>query len=139
MEFPLGGPPYSAASIADLLAWASAHEKTCSAAELSRLEHLATEVPLEHLASLRTDCGRWLYAMHMEAAGRFEEAAEILRLLREKTVGEERALIMLASARNLLAAGFAEQVWYPLSEACKSTGSPRTLRNAARLLASARK
>jgi FkbH-like protein len=46
---------------------------------------------------------------------------------------------MLASARNLLAAGHPDQVWYPLAEACKSSASPRTLRNAARLLAQARK
>ena len=91
------------------------------------------------LESVRGDCACWLRAALLEACGRFEEAAGALRLLREKTAGEERALIMLASARNLLAAELLEQVWYPLAETCKSSASPRTLRNAARLLAQARK
>ncbi|MGA3076599.1 MAG: hypothetical protein ABSG56_23285, partial [Bryobacteraceae bacterium] len=46
---------------------------------------------------------------------------------------------MLASARNLVAAGHPDQAWYPLAEACKSSASPRILRNTARLLAQARK
>jgi len=46
---------------------------------------------------------------------------------------------MLASARNLFAAGHPEQAWHPLAEACKSSAAARTLRNAARLLTRARR
>jgi FkbH-like protein len=132
--FQLGEPPYSAAKASELLELIGSHEAACSAADLTRLEHLAGAVASANtgmavdlagrLESSRGDCGCWLRA---------------LSFLREKTAGEERALVMLASARNLFAAGHPEQAWYPLAEACKSSGAPRTLRNAARLLAQARK
>ena len=91
------------------------------------------------LESAHSDTACWLRAALLEASGRFEQAAGALRFLREKAAGEERAMVMLASARNLFAAGHYDRVWYPLAEACKSSASPRTLRNAARLLARARK
>jgi FkbH-like protein len=139
----LGEPPYSDAKISELLAWATSRELPCSAAELKRLEQLAGTIAagtaLARLEPMHTDCACWLRAALLESAGRYEEAAAELRFLREKTAGEERALVMLAAARNLLSAGRLDQVWYPLAEACKSTASPRTLRNASRLLAQARK
>jgi FkbH-like protein len=113
------------------------------------LEHVAGAIASSHaeaaldlaarLVSARGDCGCWLRAALLEACGHFEEAAEALRFLREKVAGEERASVMLASARNLFAAGHPDQAWHPLAEACKSSAAPRTLRNAARLLAQARK
>jgi FkbH-like protein len=145
----LGEPPYSAAKISELWELACSHEAPCAVADLTRLEHLAGAIVsadadsapglAARLESARGDCGCWLRAALLEACGYSEEAASVLRLLREKAAGEERAWIMLASARNLLAAGHPDQVWYPLAEACKSSASPRTLRNAARLLAQARK
>jgi len=145
----LGEPPYSAARISELLQLVSSHETSCAAAELTRLEHLAgaiasgnAEAALDlasRLESARGDCGCWLRATVLEACSHFEEAAAALRFLRGKIAGEERALVMLASARNLFAAGHPGQAWYPLAETCKSSASPRTLRNAARLLAQARK
>ena len=145
----LGEPPYSAARISEFLQLASSRETPCAAADLTRLEHLAGAIVSEHaetaldlaarLESARGDCGCWLRAALLEACGHFEEAAEALRFLREKVAGEERALVMLASARNLFAAGHPDQAWHPLAAACKSSASPRTLRNAARLLAQARK
>jgi FkbH-like protein len=145
----LGEPPYSAAKIAELLLFASSRETPCAAAELTRLEHLAGAIASDNaesaldlasrLVSARSDCGCWLRAALLEACGHFEEAAEALRFLREKSTGEERALVMLASARNLFAARHPDQAWHPLAEACKSSATPRTLRNAARLLAQARK
>jgi FkbH-like protein len=145
----LGEPPYSAARISELVALASSRETVCSAADLTRLEHLAgaiasgsAETALDlaaRLESERGDCGCWLSAALLEACGRFQEAAGALRLLRERATGEERALVMLASARNLFAAEHPERAWHPLAEACKSSAAPRTLRNAARLLAQARK
>jgi FkbH-like protein len=145
----LGDPPYSAAKTSELLELASSRETVCSAADLTRLEHLAGSIASDNaeaaldlaarLESARSDCGCWLRAALLEACDRFEEAAGTLRFLRERTAGEERALVMLASARNWFAAGHPDQAWYPLTEACKSSAVPRTLRNAARLLAQARK
>ena len=144
-----GEPPYSAATISGVLEWASSHDTSCLASELTRLEHAAgaiasgdVEVALDlasRLELVRTDCGCWLRAALLEAVGRPEEAAATLHFLREKAAGEERAMAMLASARNLASAGRLDQAWHPLAEACKSSASPRTLRNAARLLAQARK
>jgi len=145
----LGEPPYSAATISELWQLASSRETPCAAADLTRLEHLAGAIASSHaeaaldlaarLVSARGGCGCWLRAALLEACGHFEEAAEALRFLREKVAGEERASVMLASARNLVAAGHPDQAWHPLADACKSSTSPRTLRNAARLLAQARK
>ena len=144
----LGEPPYDAAKASELLDLASSRETVCSAVDLTRLEHLAGAVASDggaaldlaaRLESAHSDCACWLRAALLEACGRFEEGAEALRFLREKTAGEERAWIMLASARNLFAAGHPDQAWYPLAEACKSSAAPRTLRGAARLLAHARK
>ena len=116
------------------------------AADLAELERLAgamsvddTGAALDLAARLETDRrdnAGWMRAMLLEAAGRAEDAAAALHLLREKAAGEERATIMLASARCLLGAGKVDEVWYPLTQACKSA-APRTLRNAARLLAQA--
>jgi FkbH-like protein len=145
----LGEPPYSAAKLAELLQWASSRESACSAADLTRVEHVAGAIASDdpaaaldlaaRLESVHGDCACWLRAALLETCGRSEDAASALRFLREKTSGEERALVMLASARNLLAAEHSEQAWHPLAEACKSSATPRTLRNAARLLAQARK
>ncbi|MGA2739129.1 MAG: HAD-IIIC family phosphatase [Bryobacteraceae bacterium] len=145
----LGEPPYSAGKASDLLALIGSYEAACSVADLTRLEHLAGAIVsgnaetardlAARLDSVRSDYGCWLRAALLEACGFFEEAAETLRLLRERTTGEERALVMLASARNLFAAGHPERAWHPLAAACKSSATPRTLRNAARLLAQARK
>ena len=146
----LGEPPYPAAKASELLELlASSHEAVCPAADLTRLEHVAGAIAsgdsaaaldlASRLESARGDCGCWLRAALLEACGHFEEAAGALRFLREKAAGEERALVMLASARNLFAAGHPDQAWYPLAEASKSSAAPRTLRNAARLLAQARK
>jgi len=145
----LAEPPYSAATISELLQLVSSLETPCRTAELTRLEHLAGAIASDNaeaaldlalqLASARGGCGGWLRAALLEACGHFEEAAETLRSLREKAAGEERAWVMLASARNLFAAGHPDQAWHPLAEACKSSASPRTLRNAARLLAQARR
>jgi FkbH-like protein len=145
----LGEPPYAAAKASELLALVGSRESLCPAADLTRLEHLAGSIASDdarlaldlaaRLEPTRGDCACWLRATLLEACGHFEDAAGALRVLRDKTAGEERAWIMLASARNLLAAGHADQAWYPLAEACKGSASPRTLRNAARLLAQARK
>jgi FkbH-like protein len=141
----VGDPPYSTAKTSELLELVGAREGICPAADLTRLELLAGAIAAEsteaardlaaRLESARGDCGCWLRAALLEACGHFEEAAGALHCLREKIAGEERALAMLASARNLFAAGHPEQAWHPLAEACKSSGRPRTLRNAARLLA----
>ena len=145
----LGEPPYSAAKISELLDLVAAHHAVPAAADLARLEHLAGAIAsadstlaldlAARLESVRSDCGCWLRAALLEACGRGEEAAAALHVLREKAAGEARALVMLTSARNLFAAGHPGQAWHPLAEACKSSAAPRTLRNAARLLAQARK
>jgi FkbH-like protein len=145
----LGEPPYSAAQASELLAVVNAHETGCSIADLRRLELLAGAMAAGdpaaamdlagQLESSRGDSAGWLRGALLEASGRFDEAAGALRLLREKATGEERAMVMLASARNLIAAGQPDQGWYPLAEACKSSAVPRTLRSAARLVAQARK
>ena len=144
----LGEPPYSLGGMSELVELASSRDAPCTAAELTSLAHLAGAIASSdpqtaldlaaRLLSARGDCASWLRAALLEACGNFEEAAEALRLLRDKTASEERALVMLASARNLVAAGHPDQAWYPLAEACKSSAAPRTLRNAARLLAQAR-
>src|ERR1022692_3556165 len=129
----LGEPPYPAAKASELLELlASSHEAVCPAADLTRLEHVAGAIAsgdsaaaldlASRLESARGDCGCWLRAALLEACGHFEEAAGALRFLREKAAGEERALVMLASARNLFAAGHPDQAWYPLAEASKSSG-----------------
>jgi len=120
-----------------------------TAAELSRLEHEAASIAAgdaaqardlaAQLEAARSDAGCWMRAMLLEACGDSSAAATVLHALREKPAGEERAVVMLASARNELAAGRLDQVWRPLAEACKSASAPRTLRNAARLLARARR
>jgi hypothetical protein len=68
----LGEPPYSAAKASELLELASSRETVCSAADLTRLEHLAgaiasddAQVALDlaaRLESARGDCGCWLRA-----------------------------------------------------------------------------
>jgi len=118
------------------------------AADLAELERLAgamaaddTGAALDLAARLETDRrdnAGWMRAMLLEASGRAADATDALHLVREKAAGEERATIMLASARCLLGAGKVDEVWYPLTQACKSA-APRTLRNAARLLAQATK
>ena len=140
-------PPYTAARLAELSLWAGSCQIPCPAAELTQLEHLAGAIASDdagaaldlaaRLEAVRTDRASWLRAALLEACGNFAEAAAALHLLREKTAGEERALIMLASARSLFAAGHPDQAWYPLAAACKSSAAPRTLRNAARLLTQA--
>jgi FkbH-like protein len=145
----LGEPPYAAGKASELLELASSHETVCQAADLSRLEHLAGAIASDdpaaaldlaaRLEPTRGDCACWFRAALLEASGRFEKAAGALHLLREKAAGEERGMVMLASARNLFAAGDVEQAWYPLADACKTSAAPRTLRNAARLLAQGRK
>ena len=142
-------PPYSAVRTAELLDWVRSFKTACSAAELTQLEHLAGAIAsndggqaldlAERLEPVHTDGGVWLRAALLETSRRFDEAAAVLHLLREKSTGEERALMMLASARNLSSAGRPEQAWYPLGEVCRTSASPRTLRNAARLLSQARK
>ena len=142
-------PPYSADRIAQLLDWSRSHQTPCPAAELTHLEHLAGAIAASDagaaadlatkLEAVRTDCAGWLRAALLEASGCASDAAAVLHLLREKGAGEERGSMMLASARNLFAAGRMDEVWYPLREACKASAAPRTLRNAARLLAQARK
>ena len=144
----LGEPPYGPAKVSELLELLRSFANY-SAADLSRLENLAGALAEDDVAAgldlaaqleaVRGDCGCWLRAALLEAGGSFAEAAEVLHLLREKTAGEERAMVMLASARNLFAAGQTEQAWYPLAEACKRSVTPRTLRSAARLLAQWRK
>ena len=144
----LGEPPYSAAQTAKLLELVG-YEAVPSAADLTRLEYLAGAIVSNdsaaaldlaaRLEAASADCGTWLRAALLEACGRPAEAVDALRILREKGAGEERSLLMLASARNLFAAGHPDQVWHSLGEACKSSARPRTLRNAARLLAQARK
>ncbi|HEY6346236.1 MAG TPA: HAD-IIIC family phosphatase [Bryobacteraceae bacterium] len=142
-------PPSSPADVLQLLEWATSQEAPCSATELRRLEHVARAVAsgdpglaldlATRLEPVRTDGGGWLRAMLLEACGRSGEAAAALHLLREKFRGEERACVMLASARNLFTAARLEEVWYPLAQACKSSEAPRVLRNAAALLARVRK
>jgi FkbH-like protein len=141
--------PYSAAKLLELVNTVGAHETSCAGAELGHLEHLAGAIASNdaataadlaaRLEAVRGDCACWLRAALLEASGRNTEAADALRVLREKAAGEERALVMLSSARNLFEAGRLDEIWYPLTEACKATAAPRTLRNAARLLAQARK
>jgi len=136
-------------NIAELLDLVSSHEAACSTAALARLEQAAGALASEDMAAAMDVAGRlesnpsdsaaWVRAMLFESCGQFAGAADALRLLREKTCAEDRAYVMLASARNLLAAGSPEQAWHPLAEACKMSAAPRTLRNAARLLAQARK
>jgi FkbH-like protein len=142
-------PPSSPADILQLLEWATSQEAPCSATELSRLEHVAHALAsgdpglaldlAARLEPVRTDGGGWLRAMLLEACGRSGEAAAALHLLREKFQGEERACVMLASARNLFTAARLDEVWYPLAQASKSSEAPRVLRNAASLLARVRK
>src|ERR1019366_307749 len=131
----LGEPPYPAAKASELLELlASSHEAVCPAADLTRLEHVAGAIAsgdsaaaldlASRLESARGDCGCWLRAALLEACGHFEEAAGALRFLREKAAGEERALVMLASARNLFAAGHPDQAWYPLAQARKKAEAP---------------
>lgn len=142
-------PVPDAARIPELWESVRQHQGPCTASDLARLEHLAGAIaaggagPALDLATrlepVPGDCACWLRAALLEACSRFEDAAGTLRLMREKASGEERALVMLASARNLMSAGCLDQAWYPLIQSCKSGASPRTLRNAARLLAQARK
>src|SRR5579871_258730 len=140
-------PPYTSAAISALADFVSAHDTPCTAAELVRLEQLAGALGdstaaadlAARLEPARSDAGCWLRGAVLEGCGRFADAAAALRSLRDKTVGEERALVMLASSRNLFAAGKLDEIWHPLAEACKASAVPRTLRNAARLLAQARK
>jgi FkbH-like protein len=136
-------------NIPELLDLATTRDTPCTAAELAHLEHVAGAIAAQdqaaaldlaaRLESVRGDCSVWVRATLLETCGRPAEAAAALRILRERTAGEERAFVMLASARNLLSAGLLDQVWHPLAEACKSSAAPRTLRNAARLLERARK
>ena len=145
----LGDPPYSAATLSQLAELAGSHPGVCTVADFTRLEQIAGVIAADHsaaaldlaarLESSHRDCACWLRAALLEASGRFEDAAGALRFLREQTTGEERALVMLASARSWHAAGCPAQVWYPLAEASKSSLRPRTLRNVDRLLAQARK
>jgi len=124
----LGDPPYSDAQAAELVDLVTAHAALNSIAGLTRLEHQAAAMAsgdpaaaLElaaRLESVHSDTGCWLRAALLEASGRFAEAAGAMRFLREKAAGEERAMVMLASARNLFAAGHYDRVWYPLAEAC---------------------
>jgi FkbH-like protein len=144
-----GEPPYSPAQMVQLLDSIAAQDTPCTAAELARLEQLAaalaaadpeqSHAAARHLESARTDAACWLRAALLEASGQFAEAAAALALLREKAAGEERASLMLASARNLFRAGRIDEIWRPLAEACKESTAPRTLRNADRLLAQARR
>jgi len=138
-------PPYTTAQLLDL----AAHHEPTTAADLSHLDLIARTIAstdaaqaadfAEQLHALRTTAAAWLRAALLEALTHHEEAAAALAPLREKTTGEERALVMLAAARNLLRAGHLEQAWKPLAEAAKSTASPRVLQNADRLLSQARR
>lgn len=130
MPLDLAEPPYASAGLAELECLAGAMSVDDSGAALDLAARLET---------VHGDNAGWMRAMLLEACGRAEDAADALRHLREKAVGEDRATIMLASARCLLAAGKWDEVWYPLAQAAKSSAVPRTLRNAARLLAQASK
>jgi len=143
----LGEPPYSAEEYAELLRLV-AFPDPCPSADLLRLENLAAVIASDmqaaselaaKLEAYSTDRAMWLRAGLLESCGQTAAAARALHLLREKTSGEERALVMLASARNLFAAGLPAEGWYPLAETAKSSLTPRTLKNVTRLLTQARK
>ena len=90
----------------------------------------------ELLAALtnNTPAAQYMRAMLLEAAGRYREAATILWTLPDNHWGEERALRLLACARNLVKAGVPVDAWWALREVARTATSYRTLAAVDRLI-----
>jgi FkbH-like protein len=82
---------------------------------------------LSRLPQLGGAAAVWLRAILLEVAGRPEEAAEVLAALPDASWGEERALRLLAYARNLVQAGRMSEAWRVLGESIRAATSYRTL------------
>lgn len=76
---------------------------------------------LESFAQRRTVAEHWMEAALLEASGRNAEAADVLDLVTDRTWGEERALRLLAIARNR------KDALYPLMQAARVATTNRTL------------
>ncbi len=98
---------------------------------------LHRENPAEAAALLQTADG-WLRASLLEAAGRHSEAAALLETLPDRAWGDERAIRLLALARNLSKADEAA-AWTPLRDAIRAAASYRQLTAADQLLSRLRK
>jgi FkbH-like protein len=107
----------TAETIREIVAFAKAQKKDIPAA-LADFEHRATPVSY------------WLEAALLEQAGRNEEAAQVLECLTDTSWGEERALRLLAIARNRKMAG------PELMQAARAATANRTLIAISKLLTS---
>ncbi len=87
----------------------------------------------------RTPAEYWLEALLREATQEYQAAAEVLDLLPDHSWGEERALRLLAVARNWKQAKELDRCWQPLAEAIRSADALRTLSACDKLLSQLRK
>ena len=93
----------------------------------------------QRLVRTRSAAAIWLAAAILEFRQRHDEAVAALESITETTWGEERALRLLACARNLIQAGRHAAGWNPLREAIRCAGNRQTLVSADQLLSRARK
>ena len=93
----------------------------------------------ERLVRTKSAAAMWLAAAILEYCQRHDEAVAALESITEATWGEERALRLLACARNLIQAGRHAAGWNPLREAIRCAENRQTLVLADQLLSRARK
>jgi FkbH-like protein len=86
-----------------------------------------------------TSAAAWMRAAILEAEGCSIEAATLLGSLPDATWGEERAIRLLACAKNWTKAGHWTEAWGVLRESVKAASSYRTLTAADKLLGQLRK
>jgi FkbH-like protein len=87
------------------------------------------------LAAMDTMAGRWLGAAMLETLGEHGPAVVALENIEDATWGEERAVRLVAIARNLQRAGRGVDAWQPLRHAAAAAGTKESLAAIAQLIA----
>ena len=85
-----------------------------------------TEAAAVRLLAIPTKAGQWLAAITLEVLGRHERAASVLEEMQDVSWREERAIRLIALARNLIQAGRIEEAWAPLRQAASSAETRQT-------------
>src|SRR5262249_8034289 len=106
---------------------------------LSRFVRRATmpadRAAAERFLAIGNPAARWLAASIFEAAGDHAAAAATLEAMDDRAWAEERAVRLVALARNLQRAGRTAEAWRPIRDAALAAETPQTLASVGRLMA----
>ena len=93
-----------------------------------------TDAARDRLAAIDTMAARWLAAHVLERTGEHDRAATTLDGIEDLTFGEERALRLVARARNLQSAGRSSEAWPAIRHAAAAAQTKQTLTAVAQLM-----